>query len=852
MNSSAIQSHLYNSLLTGQTSDICIRITGAFDATYHLHRVVLIQAGFWRDLFTGGFVESSAKRQTTGFKSGTRIDSHNSLSSFGAEILDVVLDDRNISRAAFELSISRLYGGGPPLYIHSSLLSTSTHPLTFGFPYQPVLPLSSSLLYPPGHQPATPEFLISLLATSIYLSIPSLASEALTGILKTIGPRTVVYYLRFALGRSRLEESADRSAVGLEGLADIDETAFPQFTNLPAENRNSSVGDDTLFLSASHTATNKDSHLSEYTGSPSSQLPFYYGPISDKIGEACACWLARWGADMFVDEEKVVLEWLNDPSASLESWTSKEERALENPPLSSNTDSNGSSLPTTSTWSPKWSQSTVRSIPRVFTATAAEQEGLSLSWIQALISSDDFFVPAPSLYDSEERYALAKRVVELRRAVRSKCREEDAQWDAFFRTSIYYTNMSSEAVIKISKDISHSTGRAYVDLRTLQEAAWEAGLTKSMITGGNSNDTFLLNATGKVGLTKTVSDALSTLSSDNSFDNAISYFIIPANESLRIGDTITSSGVGNAALDNDQTGERSKPEKIAPIAKTSNEQTFFGLRGNICHVTRTEDADLPPSQLLSAHPPLRFSVEFFNLEMLKEKDRLHSRTVWFAGSLWNVYVQIVQRYRSPGSGLLPNYQLGVYLHRQSPTEKIPPPNSPATLTNLQVPRSQQSLPSSSPPSPSPRSYAFSPLTAYASAPQGASSSVTTSHSPSPSSRLRGNSASSPATPSSHPSTAPGSPSPSGRPLVSVYFSINCASPTGGTQIRFRSAPDVFKVGQSWGWKSSGLLGEIQGSASTNVSNTDGDFEAALVELDRNSPPVGTEVSFRATVVLGIV
>ncbi|KAJ3802559.1 hypothetical protein GGU11DRAFT_672467 [Lentinula aff. detonsa] len=841
MNYSAIQSHLYNSLLTGQTSDICIRITGAFDATYHLHRVVLIQAGFWRDLFTGGFIESSAKRQTTGFKSGTRIDSHNSLSSFGAGILDVVLDDRNISRAAFELSISRLYGGGPPLYIHSSLLPTSTHPLTFGFPYQPVFPLSSSLLYPPGYQPATPEFLISLLATSIYLSIPSLASEALTGILKTIGPRTVVYYLRFALGRSRLKESADCSAVGLEGLADvdIDRTVFPQSTNIPVENRNSSVGDDTPFLSASHTATNNDSHLSKYTGSPSSHLPFSYGPISDKIGEACACWLARWGADMFVDEEKVVSEWLNDPSASLESWTSKEERALDNPPLSSNTDSNESSLPTTSTWSPKWSRST---------------EGLSLSWIQALISSDDFFVPAPSLYASEERYALAKRVVELRRAVRSKCREEDAQWDVFFRTSIYYMNMSSEAVIKISKDISHSTGRAYVDLRTLQEAAWEAGLTKSMITGGNSNDTFLLNTTDKVGLTKTVSDTLSTLSSDNSFDNAKPYFIIPANESLRIGDTITSSGGvhmegnihNNVTMDelfanNDHAGERSKPEKIAPIAKTSNEQTFFGLRGNICHVNRTKDADLPPSQLLSAHPPLRFSVEFFNLEMLKEKDRLHSRTVWFAGSLWNVYVQIVKRKEKSNSAN------SVYLHRQSPTENIPPFSAPDPFAGTRW----SSKPHSDP-TPSPRSPAFSPLTAYASAPQGASSSVTTSHSPSPSSRLRGNSASSPATPSSHPSTAPGSPSPSGRPLVSVYFSINCASPTGGTQIRFRSAPDVFKVGQSWGWKSSGLLGEIQGSASTNVSNTDGDFEAALVELDRNSPPVGTEVSFRATVVLGIV
>lgn len=109
MNSSVIQSHLYNSFLSGQTSDVSIRISGAFSTTYRLHRVVLIQAGFWRDLFTGGFVESSVKLRTTGRKSDTRVASSITNSSSGEEILDVVLDDRNISRAAFEYVHGQMY-----------------------------------------------------------------------------------------------------------------------------------------------------------------------------------------------------------------------------------------------------------------------------------------------------------------------------------------------------------------------------------------------------------------------------------------------------------------------------------------------------------------------------------------------------------------------------------------------------------------------------------------------------------------------------------------------------------------------------------------------------------------------
>ena len=100
---SEFQAHIYNSFLQGRTTDVTLRIHASWDAIYNCHRVVLIQAvrtlfcsfqcslylhpfeEFFRDLFTGGFVESESK------------DSSGSRTSPGP--IHVVFDDPNITRA---------------------------------------------------------------------------------------------------------------------------------------------------------------------------------------------------------------------------------------------------------------------------------------------------------------------------------------------------------------------------------------------------------------------------------------------------------------------------------------------------------------------------------------------------------------------------------------------------------------------------------------------------------------------------------------------------------------------------------------------------------------------------------
>ena len=54
-------------------------------------------------------------------------------------------------------------------------------------------------------------------------------------------------------------------------------------------------------------------------------------------------------------------------------------------------------------------------------------------------------------------------------------------------------------------------------------------------------------------------------------------------------------------------------------------------------------------------PPFRFSAEFPNPRSLKDKKRIYSKTFWYAGSMWNVYIQRIANSK--------NQQMGIYLHR---------------------------------------------------------------------------------------------------------------------------------------------------------------------------------------------
>ncbi|KAJ6626959.1 hypothetical protein B0H10DRAFT_1997416 [Mycena sp. CBHHK59/15] len=816
-----IQRHLYASFLHARTPDVALRVKGAWHAIYRLHRVVLIQAasplGFFNSLFTAGFAESSPQ----------------------PDEIDIIFDDANITRAgALRFCIAHLYGGGPPLHIFPSLVPSTSQPLTSAFPFTSV---DRHPATPPTHQPGTPRFLLSLLATSVYLSIPALAAKALSSILSTVGPYTVLQYLNFALGKpigppDPVWGEPD-AAVGLEHVAQLipDETVvFP-----PSEKSSASVDskDDDASLSSSDTAGTDDRV-------PENQ--FHYGAISDKIGEAAACWLARWGPDMLSFEELKAGSTTQAPTLTFLS--RRRAKTMSD-----------SVVPVTA------APADYSAVPTIW-----DRGGLSVKWICAVVSADTLCVRG-----ERERYDFARSVVELRRR-HGIFQEEEDGWVRLFKQGVYYCHMSMEDVIHISKDSSPTTKQPFVSIAVLQAAHWQNSIWRQEVAARPSPssppslDTQVRPAPAptpgspvqrekELGITQTTAEISARLSaSDPTLDKMGPYYLVPGDSSQRIGDnggSVNPPPAGGSApptLSMDELFTTSftpsspasptmaKPPTAAPTPlsrASAGEANFFGIQSMRYTAAGCVAADPGGKARWSPYPPFRFSVEFWDLEALKEKARLYSHTVWYGGSFFNAYVQVV---RKKGT-----VQLGIYLHRQS-TLDVPGASAPpgvreprerhASLVHTRGP----SLPAIvSPPSPAPTHYSPSIHPSHpptrSTTPVSVAASLPSMGSSPPSGLLAGTGG------NTHPATAapvpPAAPYRDPRPAVTAYFTISCASATGASQTRFASAPDVFCVSQSWGWKSSSLRTE--------------EYMDVVAAADEGVPR-GRQLSLRACVVLGLV
>jgi len=100
--------------------------------------------------------------------------------------------------------------------------------------------------------------------------------------------------------------------------------------------------------------------------------------------------------------------------------------------------------------------------------------------------------------------------------------------------------------------------------------------------------------------------------------------------------------------------------RLSTAFGTENMQWFSDFVSERPLSSGQEGAESLPKSY-SRFPPFRFAAEFPNPRFLREKKRVYSRTVFYAGSLWNVYIQKVRT-----GGKSP--QLGVYLHRAKERE----------------------------------------------------------------------------------------------------------------------------------------------------------------------------------------
>lgn len=371
--SAVLAQHIQHSaLLYSQCSDLSLT---AFGRSYALHRIFLVQSSFFSTLLQGGFSEGAS------YVAPHLATSPASASSSAAPTLCLTFDDPNITRPAFEYCIAHLYGAAPQLVLPAWAIPTSSSPLSVAWP--PSADTWATGPRPPAstthqddlragtreHMPATPRFLLSLLATSIYLGVPSLTSAATTLILASFTPYTISTYLRFALGkplvgveeaRSRTEDEKSEPLWDWElegpcwGLArigkrisnpaedqqDTKHTASPlrdlsaltesliedsegirsPLTSQAGPSRDDSpdvarrTSSSSIMSGQAHPRTGKRS-------SHSATGPLLdYGQVANRIAESCFCYLNRWGGDI----AKVEMEkWAYDETA-LEDWLAQQ------------------------------------------------------------------------------------------------------------------------------------------------------------------------------------------------------------------------------------------------------------------------------------------------------------------------------------------------------------------------------------------------------------------------------------------------------------------------------------------------------------------------------------------------
>ena len=413
-----------------------------------------------------------------------------------------------------------------------------------------------------------------------------------------------------------------------------------------------------------------------------------------------------------------------------------------------------------------------------------------------------------------------------------------------------------DELMDIARDVCPVTGKPYVPSNILKSAHWDQSVLRHRITtrplsssSPSSPSVSTVSASNRsnskevkeLGVTVTSSELATQLTGHDpkcADRLAALHYPIPSDSSTRVGD---STGIEGASMD--QLFEVASPSKKASdapgiLSSPPCEANFFSLQPLQLVGAACVRDDASGKGRWSPYPPFRFAVEFWDVDALKEKSRLHSRTVWYAGSLWNVYVQVVRK---------KGVQLGVYLHRQSTVDPIPPPSAPVTLPS--APSTPSSL---GVPEPSRLNASGAPLHQTVSVPSVAypSSRSSTPHSTPgspaissslPTSYSAVNVASIPAVsvPATSPPVAPPQAYRDPRSSVSAYFTIACASATGASLTRFTSAPDAFAVSQSWGWKSSSL-------------RTEEYLEIGEDGMPQGNIAAGREVSFRATVVLGVV
>ncbi|KAI7881071.1 hypothetical protein K492DRAFT_207032 [Lichtheimia hyalospora FSU 10163] len=234
--------------------------------------------------------------------------------------------------------------------------------------------------------------------------------------------------------------------------------------------------------------------------------------------------------------------------------------------------------------------------------------------VSATPSTPSTIADTPSSSSDEEEDVI---VVDIDDEAQDTLNKDLDVFLVIFTQLLHYVHMTFEQLEQIRSDTNPFTGEPLVPDSILKDALWQQIRMRSKIEGSTELDTTL-------GLTVSEKDA------NKSQKKA--FLTIPTDDT-----TIYTGGSSSPST----THQDSKRRKT-PIS--SNNET---------------ECKKKEEKSYSLYPPFRFSVEFADFATLKYNVRVYSKTIFYAGSNWNMYIQ---KARSQRKGVP---QLGVYLHRQS-------------------------------------------------------------------------------------------------------------------------------------------------------------------------------------------
>lgn len=247
-------------------------------------------------------------------------------------------------------------------------------------------------------------------------------------------------------------------------------------------------------------------------------------------------------------------------------------------------------------------------------------DGLPTQIVASVVGLDSFFVPS-----EWERALFIIKLVERRQLLIKNIKDigefdDPSKIIESLNTKVHLCHLTAEKLHRLEnwKDLN---GNNYVRPSVLRDALWMSITLQKKIATADE---------------KTLELRLSKTSEDPP-DNIESWFIPTRDETL-YG---TPDELNEQVLDH----HKISTEDLADGKTTENDQFE-----NLYKITKI--------------PPFRFSVAFYGISEFDSDKRVYSKTLKYAGSYWNLYVQKMQHKKG--------YQMGVYIHRA--TSSLPSKN----------------------------------------------------------------------------------------------------------------------------------------------------------------------------------